>query len=136
MTTKFQYSGDQFPYVLMGTYGTAGDPVYVSTGSGLTFKSQAGGTGNSTSFIGLLAENCATGDYVAVECAGVFQMPKTASANKIEIGDLIHIGTASSTESLVGTEAIGTHIGYCAVQSSTDSANVSVFIKPTLFFTP
>ena len=136
MTTKFQYSGDQFPYVLMGTPGTAGDPVYLSTGSGLTFKSQAGGTGNSTAFIGILAENTAAGSYGAVTCAGIFQLPKTSTSNKIEIGDLVHIGSASTTESLVGTEAIGTHVGYCAVQSSTSDAFVSVHIKPTLFFTP
>lgn len=131
MAVGEQYAGGQFPYVLMGTNGTAGDPVYTSTGSGLIVRSAAGGTHLcGAEFIGLLLETTAAGSYGAVACEGIFQMPKSATANVIELNDLIHIGTRSTAASLVGTGVIGTHIGICAKRSGSTDSYVSVMLKP------
>ncbi len=127
MTTIEQYSGKQYPYVLMGTYGTAGDLVYHSTGSGMTYKSASTGTGVSGAFLGVLADSCATGDYAAVISDGVVQLAKHTAANKIELGDQIY-GTKSSNK--VGTVAGGTALGVCFKQSATTDTYVSVMLIP------
>ncbi len=127
MATIEQYGGRQFPYVLMGTYGTSGDLVYHSTGSGMTYKSASTGTGVSDQFLGILADSCATGDYSAVICDAVVQLEKHAAANKIEVGNVIY-GTKSSNK--VGTVAGGTAIGVCFKQSATTDTYVSVKLLP------
>lgn len=136
MAVQSQYDDGVFPLVMMGTNGTAGDPIYISTGSGLTVKSAAGGTNLCGSFIGLLVENTAKGSYGAVAYKGIFQMPKSATANVIELGDLIHIGTRSTTANLVGTVVVGTHIGICAKRSGSTDANVSVALIPAFIYKP
>lgn len=131
MAVQEQYPAGQFPVVLMGTNGTAGDPVYTSTGSGLIVRSAAGGTHLcGLEFIGLLVETTAKGSYGAVQYEGIFQMPKSATTDVIEVNDRIHIGTRSTTQSLVGTVVLGTHIGLCAKQSGSTDPNVSVLLKP------
>lgn len=129
-----QYPSGVFPQVLMGTAGTAGDPVYSSTGSALTVKSAAGGTHLcGAEFLGLLVETTAKGSYGAVKYDGIVQMPKSATADVIELNDLIHIGTSSTTQSLVGTVVCGTHIGICAKRSGSTDPNVSVLLKPAFY---
>ncbi len=123
-----------FPQVLMGTNGTAGDPVYSSTGSALTVRSAAGGTHLcGAEFLGLLVENTAAGSYGAVKFDGIVNMPKSSTTDVIELNDLIHIGTRSTTESLVGTVVCGTHIGICAKQSGSTNPNVAVLLKPAFY---
>jgi len=127
MATSEQYSGNQYPYVMMGTNGTSGDLVYASTGSGMTYKSASTGTGVSNAFIGILADSCSTGDYAAVTSECVAQLAKHTAANKIEVGDVIY-GTKSSNK--VGTVAGGTALGVCFKQSSTTDTYVSVRLIP------
>ncbi len=122
-----QYSGDILPQVLFGTAGTAGDMVYISTGSGLTHKSASTGTGVTLAFAGVLIDNVAAGSYGAVLINGVVQMPKHATANKIEVGDRLY-GTKSSNK--VGTVVGGTALGVCVKQSATTDPNVSVKVIP------
>ncbi len=136
MAVQEQYQGGQFPYVLMGTSGTAGDPVFSSTGSALTVKSAAGGTSLCGAvFLGLLVETTAKGSYGAVAYEGIYQMPKSATTDVIELNDRIHIGTrnSASTQNLVGTVVVGTHIGICAKQSASTDPNVSVMLKPVFY---
>lgn len=125
MASIEQYSGKVIPRVLMGTSGTAGDLMYVSTGSGLTYKSAATGTGVSNAFVGVLIDSAVKGSYGAVAADPVVQLEKHAAANKIEMNDLIY-GTKSSNK--VGTVAGGTALGVCVKQSATTDTYVSVKI--------
>jgi predicted RecA/RadA family phage recombinase len=127
MSTFEQYSGAQFPLILMGTNGTSGDIIYHSTGSGLTYKSASTGTGVSNKVIGVLVNTTAKGSYGAVAADVVVQMEKHAAANKIEVGDVIY-GTKSSNK--VGTVAGGTAFGVCVKQSATTDTYVSVRLLP------
>ena len=127
MSVIEQYSGNILPHVLMGTAGTAGDLIYHSTGSGMTYKSAATGTGVSDQFLGVLIETTAAGSYGAVLCAGVVQLQKHAASQKIEMTDILY-GTKSSN--LVGTVAGGTAIGVCVKQSATTDTYVSTLLIP------
>lgn len=125
-----RYSGDQFPYVLMGSgAGTSNDPVFYSSGTMLTYKSQAGGTATG-SFLGVLVNTTGTGAYGAVQCEGIVSMPKTSATDVVELGELICIGTSSSTTSYAGTVAIGTHIGVCAKRSASTDSYIDVKLIP------
>lgn len=129
-----QYPTGQFPLVMMGTNGSAGDPVYSSTGSALIVRSAAGGTHLcGAEFLGLMVQNTAKGSYASVKFDGIVQMPKSATADVIELNDRIHIGTRSTTQSLVGTVVVGTHIGICAKRSGSTDPNVSVLLKPAFY---
>lgn len=127
MATIEQYDGGLFPYVLMGTGGTAGDIIYLSTGSGLTYKSASTGTGVSGAVIGILVDNTAKGSYGAVNCEGIAQLQKHAATQVIEVGDRI-AGTKSSNK--VGTVLKGTAWGICAKQSASTDTYVSVKLLP------
>ena len=127
MASIEQYSGNVIPHVLMGTSGTAGDLMYVSTGSGMTYKSHTTGTAISNAFIGVLIDSTVKGSYGAVLCSGVVQLEKHAAANKIEMNDMI-AGTTASNK--VGTILKGTNIGVCVKQSATTDTYVSVKLIP------
>lgn len=127
MASIEQYSGNVIPHLLMGTAGTAGDLIYVSTGSGMTWKSSSAGTGVANAFIGVLINNTAAGSYGAVLCNGVTQLQKHASTDVIEVGDMI-AGTKSANT--VGTLLKGTNIGVCVKRSSSDDTYVSVKLIP------
>ena len=124
MASIFRYSGDVWQGII-GTVGSAGDMCYVSTGSLLTYRCNASGTAATNAFVGVLEDSATAGETVAVRTKGVFSLPKHATANKIELGDIIY-GTASANT--VGTAAVGTALGVCAKQSATTDANVDVFI--------
>ena len=121
------WSNKPISYVLMGTNGTAGDILYISSGSAMTYKSLATGTDASSAFIGVLEETTATGSYAAVQSGGVVQLEKHAVTNKIEINNSIY-GTKSSNK--VGTVAGGTAIGVCVKQSATTDTYVDVELLP------
>jgi predicted RecA/RadA family phage recombinase len=116
-----------FQYCLAGTGGTAGDLMYLSTGSVLTYKSASTGTGVSNAFLGVLVNDVAAAGYCAIEGDKVVQLEKHTTTNKIEMGDVIY-GTKSSN--LVGTLAGGTALGICAKQSSTADKYVQVKLTP------
>jgi predicted RecA/RadA family phage recombinase len=121
-----QYSGKLIE-AMMGTNGTAGDLVYLSTGSFLTNKSASTGTSITTTFTGVLVDTAAKGSMAVALCDGVVQLEKHTSTNKIEAGNAIY-GTKSSNK--VGTLAGGTAIGFAVKQSATDDTYVSVRIQP------
>ena len=122
-----QYTGNVYPLVLMGTDGTAGDLMYYSTGSGMTYKSASTGTGVALAFMGVLIDSTAKGSYGAVLAEGVVQLAKHTATNKIEVGDTLY-GTKSSNK--VGTLAKGTALGVCVKQSGTADTYVSVKLLP------
>jgi predicted RecA/RadA family phage recombinase len=132
MSVIEQYSGNQFPQMLAGTIGSAGDIVYVSTGSLLTHKTAANGTGVTNKFLGIAVNDFVAGSYVAVVSEGVVELTKHVSTNKIEVGDRIY-GTKSSNK--VGTLAGGTCLGICVKQSSTSDTYVSVKLLP-FYYSP
>jgi len=127
MSTIEQYTGKVLPHVLMASAGTAGDLIYLDTGSGKPYDGASTGTGVSNAFVGVLASTTAAGSYGAVVADTVVQLEKHASTNKIEAGDMIY-GTKSSNK--VGTVAGGTALGVCVKQSSTADTYVSVRLLP------
>ena len=127
MATNEQYSWGQFPYVLMGTPGTSGDLMYISTGTGLTVKSAADGTGCATTFIGVLENTTGTGQYAAVTFGKVVQMGNYGS-DVVEIGNTLYIGTAGDNG--VGTTDFGTAIGICVVRAAATDEYISVLPIP------
>ena len=127
MATIEQYSGGQFPYVLMGTPGTSGDLMYISTGTGMTVKSNAAGTAMAATFIGILENTTGTGEYAAVTFNKVAQLPNWKD-DVIEVGDMIYIGTQASNN--VGTADTGTAIGVCVVRAAAADDYVSVLPIP------
>lgn len=116
-----------FQYCLSGTNGTSGDLMYLSTGSVLTYKSHATGTGITNAFLGVLVNDVKTGSYCAIESEKVVKLQKHAATQKIEMGNIIYGTTASN---LVGTLAGGTSLGICAKQSSSADTYVSVKLTP------
>ena len=129
MASIEQYSGLVLPSVLMTEAGTAGDLIYVSTGSGARMASSTTGSDNSSAFIGVLINDVAAGSTAAVACNGVVQLQKLVSTNKIEFGDIVFADGAEATN-YVGTVAGGTAIGICFEQSATTETYVSVRLLP------
>lgn len=127
MATIEEYDANQFPSVLAGTAGTAGDLAYISTGSMLTYKSASTGTGVSSAFAGVLVQNATAGSYCSINFGKAVKLEKHAAANVIEMGDMIY-GTKSSN--LVGTVAGGTAIGVCLVRSGSTDTYVTVKLIP------
>lgn len=130
MATIERYSGDQFPHVLMGTGGTAGDLIYLSTGTGLTVKSNAAGTGVVTTFAGVLENTTTAGSYGAVSFASAFQLPKYPTSTAVEVGQLVYVATQNTNE--IGTLDTGTAIGVCVNRSA--AADSYITMKPIPFF--
>ena len=131
MASIEQYSGSVIPHLLMGTAGTSGDLIYVSTGSGMTHKSNTdSGTDNTEAFLGVLINSTLAGSYGAVACRSVVQLEKLASTNKVECGDIVYADGAAS-DNKVGTVAGGTAIGVCYKQSPTTATYVSVRLIPS-----
>lgn len=126
MASIEQYSGKLIE-AMMGTNGTAGDLVYLSTGSLLTYKSASTGTSVSNAFAGVLVDTAVKGSMAVALCEGVVQLEKHTSSNGIEAGDRVY-GTKSSNK--VGTLAGGTCLGIAAKQSATTDTYVSVRIQP------
>lgn len=130
MTTLEQYSGDEFPYVLVGSgSGSAGDLMFSSTGTFFTVKSQAAGTGCANTFCGVLEATTPAGSYASVGFGKVYQLPNQQS-DKIEAGALVYIATSETNG--VGTLDTGTAIGICVKQAAATDDYVSV--KPIPFF--
>ena len=127
MATIEQYSWGQLPYVLMGTPGTSGDLMYISTGTGMTVKSNADGTGCATTFVGVLENTTGTGEYAAVTFGKIVQLGNYGS-DTVEIGDALYIGTAGDNG--VGTADTGTAIGICAVRAASTDDYVSMLPIP------
>ena len=127
MATIEQYSWGQLPYVLMGTPGTSGDLIYLSTGTGLTVKSHAAGTAQAAAFAGILENTTGTGQYGAVTYGKVVQLPNFAS-DVVELGAMVYIGTSAVND--VGTLDTGTAIGVCAKRAAAADAYVSVLPIP------
>ncbi len=130
MSVLEQYVGKQAPYVMMGTSGTSGDLLYLSTGSALTCKSSANyASDNTNAFIGVLVDSTVKGTYGAVLSKGVVQLEKLVSTNKIELGNIVYADGAAK-DNKVGTVAAGTAIGVCIKQSATSDTRVSVKLIP------
>ena len=127
MASIEQYSGKVIPHLLMGTSGTSGDLMYVSTGSGMTYKSSSTGTAVASAFLGILIDSAAKGSYGAVLCDGVVQLEKHSATQVIEVGNLI-AGTKSSNK--VGTLLKGTNLGVCVKQSPSTATYVSIKLIP------
>ena len=127
MATREQYSGDQLPYVLLGTAGTAGDLMYLSTGTALTVKSHAAGTGQAATFCGVLESNAAAGGYAPIGFGGIYQLANFKD-DVIEVGNTIYIATENSNA--VGTLDTGTAIGICAKRCAAADNDVSVKLIP------
>ncbi len=127
MPTIEQYSGDQIPYVLLGTAGTAGDLMYLSTGTAMTVKSHAAGTGQAAAFCGILESTTAAGAYGAIGFGAVYQLPNFKD-DKIEVGNTIYIATENSNG--VGPLDTGTAIGMCVKPCAAADDNVSVKLIP------
>jgi predicted RecA/RadA family phage recombinase len=127
MATREQYSGDQLPYVLLGTGGTAGDMMYMSTGTALTVKSHASGTGLAPTFCGILESNTAAGAYGAIGFGAVYQLPNFKD-DVIECGALVYIATSGVNG--VGTLDTGTAIGLAVKRCAAADNDVSVKLIP------
>ena len=126
MSVIDRYTETIYPHVMMGTSGTGGDLVYVSTGSALTLKSNANsGTENTSAFLGVLIDSTVKGSYGAVISEGVVSLEKLLTANVIEIADRVYADGAAA-DNKVGTVAGGTCIGICAVRSGSTDPRVSV----------
>lgn len=124
MATSQAYQGGQLPYVLVGTNATAGDLMYLSTGTALSVKTHANGTGAANAFCGILEANTAAGAYGAINYSGVFKLGNL-DTSKCEVGDLLYIGTASNS---VGTEDHGTAIAMCVRQSASTEDITAILI--------
>ena len=115
------------PNVLLGTAGTAGDLMYLSTGTALTVKSNAAGTGVVTTFCGILEETTAAGSYGAIGFMPIYQLGNYGSDN-VEVGQMVYVAT--SGDNGVGTLDTGTAIGMCAKRASSSDSNISVKLIP------
>ncbi len=132
MATTEAYSGQRIEHLMMGTNGTAGDVIYLSTGSGMTYKSSTATGTDATAtaaFIGILEDSCSTGDYVSVLCEGVVQLDKTTTADVIEASDRVYLRNDAVAQT-VGTLAGGTAIGIAAKRSGSTDTYVSTLLIP------
>ena len=116
MATIESYDKEVIPQIMMGTGGTSGDLAYLSTGSGMAYKSASTGTGVALSFVGILIDSADKGSSAAILSDGCVNLLKHAGTQKIEVGNKIY-GTKSSNR--VGTLAKGTTLGICFKQSAT-----------------
>jgi predicted RecA/RadA family phage recombinase len=130
MTTIEQYSGDEFPYVLVGSgSGSAGDLMFSSAGTFFAVKTQAAGTGCANTFSGVLEANTPAGSYASVGFMKVYQLPN-AQSDKVLAGQLVYIATSESNG--VGTLDTGTAIGVCVKSAAATDSYISV--KPIPWF--
>lgn len=129
MSTKEEYSGDQFVSVMMGTNGTAGDMVYLSTGSLKTLKSNSNaGSENTTAFLGVLVNTTTKGSLASVNVKQA-SLDKVTTTHTIEPGDILYANGAAATNE-VGTAAGGTAVGVCCKHSSSVAPRVSAILLP------
>lgn len=129
MASTEQYTGRQFPYVMLSSAGTAGDLMYLDTGSAAPLKSATTGTDNTSAFLGVLVGDTVAGSYGGIITEGVIDLEKLASTNKIEAGNIIYADGAAA-DNLVGTVAGGTAIGICVKQSASTDTYVRTKILP------
>jgi hypothetical protein len=129
VSTIEEYSGNQFVSVMMGTAGTAGDMVYMTTGSLKTLKSNSNsGTENTSTFVGVLVDSTIAGSLAAVNVKQA-SLDKITTSHEIEPGDVIYANGAASNNK-VGTVVGGTAVGVCCKYSGTTAPRVSAILLP------
>ncbi len=115
---KYVADGKRMP-VYMAATATAGDIIYMNTGSG-----SAGY--NAGQFAGILDTSTVAGSYGVVETDGVFALIKGDVGQKIEQGQVLY--GSSNTAVATAQVSTGSVIGVAWEQSAAASGSVNVLI--------
>jgi len=130
MSTIEQYDTGIFPDLMMSEAGTAGDLIYLSTGSGARLASNTNaGTENTNAFIGVLIDTTAAGSMGAVATECVVQLDKDTTTDVIDLGDQVYADGAEASNEVMETQG-GTALGVCVKRSGSTDERVSVKLIP------